>query len=200
MAGTLQGFEFATPVDDISQVFNTSNNPGTVGLRFMHTPGWQQQFLITWMVINKQVWSAMTPAQQVLVQTVARDNLVSTYAENLRQQGAALKFILEINKKDGNPYNDMVMVEWPMRDQARLRDATIKFLNGRIDDAALPAGDRADYAKVLESLRLYVRASDRYWDHRDVKTGMRFEDWSNKLGECWEDHCDPQNLKSGHHP
>ncbi|HMG53856.1 MAG TPA: hypothetical protein VK601_10245, partial [Kofleriaceae bacterium] len=150
MAGTLQGFEFATPLDDVSQLFNTANNPGTVGVRFVHTPGWQQQFLITWMIINKQVWSSMSAAQQILTQTVARDHVLSSYGENMRQQGASLKYILEAGKHDGDPDTGVVMARWPTRDQMRLRDATIRFLNGRVDDAALPSGDREDYAKVLE--------------------------------------------------
>ncbi|HET7505052.1 MAG TPA: hypothetical protein VFK02_28735 [Kofleriaceae bacterium] len=197
MAGTLDGFEFATPLDDVSQVFNTPNNPGNIGLRFVHTPGWQQQFLITWMLINKQMWASMSAAQQVLIQTVARDHVLSSYAENMRQQGAALSVIMDANKHDGDPDNDMVMVKWPERDQARLRDATIRFLNARVDDVALAAGDRADYARVVEALRLYVRANDRYWDHREVHTGMRFEDWANKLGECWESKCEPQRTQPG---
>jgi len=195
-AGTLDGFEFATPLDDVSQLFNTPDNPGAMGLRFVHTPGWQQQFLLTWMIINKQVWSSLSPGQQILIQTVARDHVLSSYGENLRQQGAALKVILEANKHDGDPGNDMVLSTWAMRDQVRLRNATIRFLNTRADDATLPSGDRADYKRILEALRRYVRANDQYWDNRQVKTQIRFEDWANQLGECWEAKCDPP----GHRP
>jgi hypothetical protein len=60
-------------------------------VRYVHTPGWQQQFLLTCMIINKSVWSAPTPAQQIMVHTVARGHVISSYAENLRQQGAALQ-------------------------------------------------------------------------------------------------------------
>jgi TRAP-type mannitol/chloroaromatic compound transport system substrate-binding protein len=190
MNGTLNGFEFATPLDDISQLFNTANNPGTVGVRYVHTPGWQQQFLITWMIINKQVWCSLNPAQQLLLQTVARDHVISSYGENMRQQGAALQVILNANKNDGDRDNDMVLVRWPHQDQIRLRDATIRFLNARADDPALPGSDRADYARILEALRVYVRGNDRYWELRDVHPGLRFEDWSNRLGECWENHRD----------
>jgi TRAP-type mannitol/chloroaromatic compound transport system substrate-binding protein len=193
LAGTLQGFEFATPFDDVSQVFNTTNNPGTTGLRYVHTPGWQQQFLITWMIISKAKWNSFTPAQQVMIQTVARDHVVSSYGENMRQQGPALKLILEANKHNGRPDDSIVEVEWPVRDQIRLRDATIRFLNTRADDATLPAADRNDYVRVLEALRLYVRANDRYWDRRQVRPQLRFEDWANKAGECWEESCDPQH-------
>jgi TRAP-type mannitol/chloroaromatic compound transport system substrate-binding protein len=200
LAGTLHGFEFATPFDDVSQLFNGADNPGTVGVRYAHTPGWQQQFLVTWMIINKQVWNALSPAQQILVHTVARDHVISSYGENLRQQGPALQFILDANKHDGDPDNDVVLAEWPRRDQVRLRDATIRFLTARADDPALPAADRADYVRILESLRLYVRANDRYWDRRQVEPSLRFEDWASKLGECWEARCSPDRCQPGGRP
>jgi hypothetical protein len=200
LAGTLHGFEFATPLDDVSQLFATADNPGTVGVRYVHTPGWQQQFLVTWMIVNKQVWSSLGPAQQILVHTVARDHVVSSYGENLRQQGPALQFILDANDSDADPDNDIVLVQWPGRDQERLRDATIRFLTARADDPVLPADDRADYVRILEALRLYVRASDRYWDHRQVDTSMRFEDWANRAGECWEKWCQPQRCEPGRRP
>jgi hypothetical protein len=184
--GQLQGFEFATPLDDVSTLFNTVDNPGTVGVRYVHLPGWQQQFLVTWMIVNKDVWNTLTVPQQMLALTVARDHVVSTYGENLAQQGPALDYILNANKDDGNAANDMVLVEWPSRDQERLRDATIKFLNARADDATLPAGDRADYVRILEAFRTYIQANDRYWDHRQVPTRERFDDWKNVLGDSWE--------------
>lgn len=192
MNGTLNGFEFATPLDDVSQLFNTPNNPGTAGARFVHTPGWQQQFLITWMIVNKQTWMAMSPAQQLLMQTVARDHVMSSYAENMRQQGAMLQTILDANKHDGDRENNLVLTRWPIRDQVRLRNATIRFLNARASDTALPGADRADYTRILEALRLYVRANDRYWDHREVNPMLRFEDWTNNAGECWEARCEPR--------
>jgi len=192
-SGTIDGFEFATPVDDVSQVFNTANNPGTAGLRFVHAPGWQQQFLLTWMVINKPVWDSMSKAQQVLIQTVARDHVLSSYGENMRSQGAALKTILDANKRDGDRSNDMVLSTWGNRDQLKLRNATIKFLNDRIHDEALPAADRSDYKHVLEALRRYVQANDKYWDVREVRTQTRFEDWANQSGECWEEHCESRH-------
>ncbi|HEX7842995.1 MAG TPA: hypothetical protein VF469_36230 [Kofleriaceae bacterium] len=200
LAKTLHGFEFATPLDDVSQLFNTANNPGTAGIRYVHTPGWQQQFLITWMVINKSVWSALTPAQQIMIHTVAREHVISSYAENLRQQGAALQVIMDANKNDKNPENDLVMARWPQRDQIRLRDATIRFLNARADDQALPANDRADYVKILDALRLYVHANDPYWDNRQVATSLRFEDWAARVGDCWKQKCEPSRVEVGRRP
>jgi TRAP-type mannitol/chloroaromatic compound transport system substrate-binding protein len=184
-ANLLQGFEFATPLDDLSQVFNTPVNPGTLGARYVHFPGWQQQFLVTWLLVNRQAWDGLSPAQQTLVKTVARDHVMSSYGENVRQQGAAMRAILEANDADGDPSNDMVLVPWPKKDQELMIQATARFLNGRVDDATLPAADRADYARVLEALRKYVRSNDIYWDDRSVRTKSRFEDWQNAAGESW---------------
>jgi hypothetical protein len=184
--GGLQGFEFATPLDDVSQLFNTVENPGTVGVRYVHFPGWQQQFLITWMLVNKQVWDGLTPAQQALTRSVARDHLVSSYGENVRQQGPALSHILGANRVDGDPSNDLVLVEWPKRDQQLMIESSLRFLNGRATDPTLSPGDRADYVTILEALRKYVAANDGYWDDRQVKTKLRFDAWVSPAGEGWE--------------
>ncbi len=186
-SGAIQGFEFATPLDDVSQVFNVPGyNPGTFGARFVHLPGWQQQFLITWLIINKGVWNGLSLAQQTLLLSVARDHVVSSYGENMRRQGDALKYILTVNQGDGNPDNDMVLVQWPKEDQERLRDATIKFLNARENDPSLSVGDRADYVRILEAYRKYVLANDRYWDVRGINVKMRFDEWVSPLGDPWQ--------------
>jgi hypothetical protein len=39
-------------------------------------PGWQQPFLITRMMINKNVWSRLSAAHQTLLASVARDHLL----------------------------------------------------------------------------------------------------------------------------
>lgn len=187
-AGTLHALEFATPLDDVSQLFNVAGrNPGTFGVRYLHFPGWHQQYLITHMIINKQVWNGLSAAQQTLVKTVARDHVVSSYGDLLRQQGAALRFILDVNRADADPSNDIVLVNWPKKDQERLRDATIQFMNERASDPSFSQTDRDDFAVVLEAMRKYVRANDHYWDVRQVPTKLRFEGWTNTFGEGWSD-------------
>lgn len=199
-AGTLHGFEFATPLDDVSQLFGGAENPGTVGVRFVHGPGWQQQFLITWMIINRAVWDSLGAGQKAIASSTARDHVLSSYGDNLRRQGPALETILGANKSDADPGNDMVLSRWTTRDQMRLRDATIRFLNARISDPALPAVDRADYARLVEALRLYVRENVAYWGMRSVQTSLRFEDWSTRPGGCWSDACEPNRCEPGHRP
>jgi TRAP-type mannitol/chloroaromatic compound transport system substrate-binding protein len=190
--GKLQAYEFATPLDDVSQLFGLpEGNPGIVGTRYLHFPGWHQQFLITYMIINKTVWNKLSPAQQTLVLSVGRDHVISSYGENLRQQGAKLKQILTANDNDANPGNDMVLVRWPESDLALLTDATIQFLNARVSDAALGEQDRKDYGRVLESLRTYVSGNSGYWRVREVPNDLRFQGWRDPNGkESWE-----QNLK-----
>lgn len=176
--GQIQAYEMATPLDDFTELFGRpEGNPGTVGTRFLHFPGWHQPFLITYMIVNKKVWNMLGPGQQALAMSVARDNLVSSYGENLRQQGAKLKQILTANDADTNPANNMVLVQWPESDLAMLRDATGQFLKARASDAALSEQDRADYAKILESLGIYVNANSGYWKVREVPSALRFTGW-----------------------
>lgn len=188
LGGTLQGLEFATPLDDLSQLFGSTGNVGTAGLRFVHTPGWQQQFLITWMIVSKPVWEGLDARQQALFQAVAQAHVASSYAENLRQQGPALQAILDANH--GDPKSEIVLARWPLRDLGHLRSATIRVLDDRTTSTALSAEDRTDYARILEALRRYVRTNDTYWDHRQVDPKLRFDDWESPSGECWEATCD----------
>ncbi|MEW6531342.1 MAG: hypothetical protein AB1473_10920 [Thermodesulfobacteriota bacterium] len=186
--GHIHAFEFATPLDDVSQLFGRpEGNPGTVGTRYMHFPGWHQQFLITYMIINKKVWEKLSPAQQALVMSVSRDHVISSYGENLRQQGAKLKQILTANDADTNAENDLVLVQWPEKDLALLRDATIQFLNARASDPKLSEQDRKDFSTILEALRKYVSANSAYWKVREVPNELRFQGWVAPDGKStWE--------------
>lgn len=178
-AGTIQGFEFATPLDDVSQLFSGPQTPETLGLRYVHVPGWQQQFLLTWMLVNQARWDALGSARQAIVATAARNHVLTSYADNLRRQGPALSTILD-EDEDGKRHRDgMVLVRWPTRDLHRLAVATIEFLDRRSADASLPAVDRADYARFLGKLRAYIRDNDRYWTHRQVDPDLRFPGWVN---------------------
>jgi hypothetical protein len=182
--GQLQAFEFATPLDDVSQLFGLpEGNPGTVGNRYVHFPGWQQQFLITYMIINKNVWNQLSPAQQTLIKSVGRDHVLSSYGENVRQQGAKLQQILTANDGDNIAENDLILVQWPQGDLELLRDATIQFLNGQVSDAKLSEKDRQDFGTILESLRSYVSSNSGYWKLRDVPTALRFQGWTDPEGK-----------------
>ncbi len=186
--GQIQAYEMATPIDDHSQLFGLpEGNPGTVKTRYMHFPGWHQPFLLTYMIVNKNVWNKLSPAQQALALSVARENVVTSYGENFRQQGAKLKQIMTANDHDANPENDMVLVQWPDKDLMLLRDATIQFLNARVSDAKLSDQDRKDYARILEALRAYVSENNGYWKVREVPNSLRYQGWSDPDGKkSWD--------------
>jgi hypothetical protein len=102
-----------------------------------------------------------------------------------------LRYILSANRGDSNRDNDMVLSEWPQRDQDRLSLATNQVLNERTVDSSLPADDRQDLFTILESLRKYVRANIQYWSARGVRHELRFDNWTGPTGERWMDRRGP---------
>jgi len=147
--GRIQGFEFATPVDDVSQLFG-ARTPSSVGLRYVHTPGWHQPFLLTWMVVSRQVWSSWTTGQQLMFATTARANVIASWSANLARQGAALRTILA---------SGAVLSRWPERDLDLLRQATSTWLASH----EVAAEDRSDYTEMLGELMQYVKQNTPYW-------------------------------------
>ncbi|HYG68531.1 MAG TPA: hypothetical protein VD838_12755, partial [Anaeromyxobacteraceae bacterium] len=139
----------------------------------------------TWLLVDDDVWNALTPEQQALAKVVARENILSSYGENMAKQGPAVKYILDANRGDADTSNDIMLVEWPKKDQERMRAAAVQFLNARPTDSSLPEQDRADYVTILEALRKYVASGDLYWDHKSVKPASRFDGWTNDLGQPW---------------
>jgi hypothetical protein len=81
----------------------------------------------------------------------------------------------------------MVLVQWPQKDLILLRDATIQFLNARASDTKLSEQDRKDYARILESLRMYVSENNGYWKVREVPSDLRFQGWNGSDGnKSWD--------------
>lgn len=188
VAGTIQGFEVATPLDDVSSLFSTPGvNPGTVGSRFIHYPGWHQQFLVSYMIINRQIWNGWSEAQHALIYAMARENMLSSYAETIQQQGQKLQEILSANRDDRDPNNDMVLSQWPDRDLRFLQDQTIEFLNEHERDPRSSRADRDDYREMLSALRHYVSSNSAYWKIREVDLTQRFDGWfDDRTGEPWQ--------------
>lgn len=176
--GKLQAFEFATPADDLSTLFREEGNPGTVGARYLHFPGWHQPFLVTYMIVNRKVWDGMLSAgQKTLVMSVARDHVASSYGANMKKQGPALKAILDRNRSEKER---IVLVQWPERDLKLLEEATGRYLEdvGKIrpDDPDAVKESKADYAELLEAMRAYRSEQAEYWKVRDVPGAVRFAD------------------------
>lgn len=187
VAGEIQGFEVATPLDDVSSLFAKPGvNPGTLGSRFIHFPGWHQQFLISYMIINRDLWNSWSNAQHDLIYAMGRENVLSSYAETINQQGQKLQEILLANRGDDDPRNDMVLSRWPEEDLRFLQAETISFLNERELSSSFPYDDVRDYSVLLEALRKYVSNNNAYWKIRGVTTSERFDGWHDAKGEPWK--------------
>lgn len=158
----IQAFEFVTPKDDLKAFFSGDTNPGTLGLRYLHYPAWHQPFLITYLIINKQVWAMLSQQQQELILTTARASLTSSYAKNLSGQGEALQKILNSNKSDNDPTNDLVLASWPDRDLALLKEARDEFLEKRLIDNNFSKTDRQDYQTILTAYQKYLQGNRDY--------------------------------------
>jgi hypothetical protein len=133
--------------------------------------------MITYLIFNREVWSRFSPAQQALIQSLGRDHVLSSYGENLRQQGPKLQQILAANTKDAIADNDLMLAQWPERDLALLREATLQFLTQRATDPKLGERDRRAYSRILESLRRYISSNQGYWQIRSIPEPLQLQDW-----------------------
>ena len=166
ISNTVQAFEFVTPKDDYPIFFGDSEKPslGDLGLRYVHYPSWHQPFLITYLIINQQVWEMLTDEQHELIFTAARASMTNSYAQNTAGQGEALQKILDSNSDDGDSSNDMVLVSWSESDLVSLRTAADKFIESRSEDDRYSAADREDYEEILAAYQNYIASDRPYWD------------------------------------
>lgn len=162
----IQAFEFVTPKDDFDLFFKDKNesNPGNLGLKYLHYPSWHQPFLITYLIINKDVWQMLSSEQQNLIYTTARANVTKSYAKNVSGQGEALQKILDVNHGDGNFNNDITLVKWPDRDLEILAKASEEFIELRSQDSNFSFEDRRDYQEVVSTYEKYLESDRDYWN------------------------------------
>lgn len=157
-AGQISGFEFATPLDDLSSLFSPLDDPGSAGAGFVHAPGWHQRFLITWLVIGRKVWDHLGMRRQDLLRTVALGNVATSYAENSRRQGWAIRRILGTDDLS----HGVVLSRWPDVDLATLRAASRAFIESRRTDPRMSQDDRDDYVRVVDALLDYLQDEESY--------------------------------------
>lgn len=165
ISNRIQAFEFITPKDDFAIFFEDLEKPnlGDLGLKYLHYPSWHQPFLMTYLIINQQVWQMLTPEQQNLIVTSAQANVTTSYAQNSLGQGEALQNMLNINRDDDNLDNDMTLVEWTEADLASLRSASDEFLELRAQDDNFSPTDRQDYQSILSAYQQYLESDRNYW-------------------------------------
>lgn len=178
--GTIDGLEFATPLDDFDAAragfFANASAPegsdgrniGEVGLRFAHYPAWHQPFYLGWLVINRsQVWDRLDSPVQAAIRAAASQSVVESYTRSSSVQCDHLTRILSINdgrkQQDGNQAGDpagtsadVILTEWPPEDLQRLRAATLRFLE-EAGGADSPSEAEADYRTVITALREHLQ-------------------------------------------
>jgi TRAP-type mannitol/chloroaromatic compound transport system substrate-binding protein len=208
--GTIQGFEYVNPGDDLVDFFPVKNataarplgdpnadnldcgpalafpippdtkphctqNIGQLGARFAHHPSWHQPFLISWMHIDKGVWSSLNAAQQAAVTRAAKDSVIESYKAADAVQCTKLKAIMEFNKGidqrnldgtvrmvAGKPVSAvMTLARWPddaLKVLLEARDEYLASLEGP-SDAGQKAEAQKDFSSVWKALKQYAASA-----------------------------------------
>jgi hypothetical protein len=151
---------------------NCSQNIGQAGSRYAHHPSWHQPFLISWMHIDKAVWSNLNAGQRAAIEKAAKDSLIESYNAAESVECAKLQDILEINQGiqqrnadgtlrlvNGKPVSaTMTLATWPEPALAVLLEAT----NDYLESLAGPGNPnektdaQKDFTVFHKSLRQYA--------------------------------------------
>ena len=81
--GAIDAAEFSSPYVDVSQGFYKV-------VKYNYFPGWHQQTSIHELIINKDVWNKLSPADQALIELGVRASLLQTQAIGEGSQGAVI--------------------------------------------------------------------------------------------------------------
>jgi hypothetical protein len=119
-----------------------TQNIGQLGARYAHHPAWHQPFLLSWMHVDKAVWSALNDGQRAAILRAARESVTESYnaAESIacRKLKDMLDFNSGINQRnpdgtvrmvDGKPVSARItLARWPKDALKVLREARDDYL------------------------------------------------------------------------
>ena len=103
--------------------------------------------------------------QQDLIVTSARANVTTSYAQNMIDRKEALQNMLDINRDNDNPDNDLILES--------LRSASNEFIESRAQDDNFFPTDRQDYQSVLSAYQQYLESDRDYW-HKFTSNSDRY--------------------------
>jgi TRAP-type mannitol/chloroaromatic compound transport system substrate-binding protein len=205
--GTIQGFEYVNPIDDLVDFFpvktatparplgdpdagdldcsptvafpippgtaaNCSQNIGQLGARYAHHPAWHQPFLLSWMHIDKAVWSGLNAAQRAAILGAARESVIESYYATESIACRKLKDMLDFNDGidqrnpdgtlrliDGKPVSARItLAAWPQDALQVLREASDTYLSsleGPEDPNERTAAQK-DFSTVVNAWKQYA--------------------------------------------
>ena len=149
-----------------------SQNIGQIGTRYAHYPGWHQPFLVSWMHVDKTVWSGLSAEQRAAILRAARESVRESYQATESIACRKLKDMLDINDGieqrnpdgtvrmvDGRPVSARItMAPWPEEALKVLRVATTVYLASLAgpSEASARTDAQREVATVLDAMTRFA--------------------------------------------
>lgn len=169
------------------------HNPGHRGLRYVHYPGWHQEFFISYLQINKDLWSNFSAAQKQALYDAGQNALKDSWKATSSTECAITEKILAVNdgqiqlNLDGTPFDcdnkkpgvqtcsaDMQLASWKPIDLEVLKGASVDYL----DSLAGPSDNQVDFAKVRGKYEAYTTGIGFEWKREQFPRGCNGRDAS----------------------
>lgn len=151
---------------------NCSQNIGQIGGRYAHHPSWHQPFLLSWMHVDKTVWSGLNAAQKAAVLRAAKDAVIASYTATESVQCTKLKAVLDFNTGihqrspdgtlrmvAGQPISAAItLARWPDEALKILREARDEYLASLEgpEDPAKKSDAQKDFSTILKAVKQYA--------------------------------------------
>ena len=163
---------FPMPADTKS---TCSQNIGQIGARYAHYPGWHQPFLLSWMHVDKTVWSGLSAEQRAAILRAARESVTDSYQATESIACRKLKDMLDFNDGinqrnpdgtvrlvDGRPVSARItMAPWSEEALKVLRVATTTYLASLTgpSEASARTDAQRELATVLDAMTRFAESA-----------------------------------------
>ena len=140
--GAIDASEFALPIVDQTLGFNRV-------AKYNYYPGWHQPFTASHLIVNLDVWNALAPADQAMIETACTAGVIRNIARSEALQGAIIA---------GFPDIGVSAETLPM---TLLRE--LEAVSNQVLEAEAAADE--DFARILASQRAF-RSNYAHWKSR----------------------------------
>jgi hypothetical protein len=161
-------------------------NPGHLGLRYVHYPGWQQNWFVAWMYLSKDVWNGFSAEQQVAIRDAGFNSMYDSWQASGDIECLYTQRILAINDNeiqlntDGTPKDcnakkdglqtcsaDMLLTQWKPNDITVLQTAAQQYL----DSLAGTSANQLDFAVILNKYQAFETEIGWTWKREQFPRG-----------------------------